>query len=466
VFRRESAYITANSISPGWNLRRINLAVFVLIIVVYIIGQFLIGTYHPDKKEFIFNAPADTDFLYYAAIANGVFNGFPPQNPAFYGEKLTQPFIQYYPLGVLSKFVNPYNGIRILNVVYLIIFGMLLKRFFPENFGAAIVVLFAGSSFGVQLNSLGIDLISRGFTHAPFFLLLTYAMFGKVPKLRSAAIFLCSFINGYMMLMIIPAIAVWFVLERKKELLYIGIAGVMGVILAGLFITSSASGKPFYFVFTESFRFGPLEILKHAIPAIIFVVLMRSMPATILTIVAIIFGSLFHYNPFFPIFTVYFAAAVAIMHGAPRFFNIQSFIYPALLLLFVGFLTEAWQKFDPDRRAYVPMTDESTNKAIQWAKENTDSDACFLALTADAADVALIMEDRPVYLGAIGHIAHLGLNWQPRYDSTNLAFMGKGIPGVVDYIFYGPVERKYFPHAAFGHPEVYRDDHVAIYKAK
>ena len=450
----------------GKKSRYINHAIFVFIILVYIIGQFLIGTYHPDREAYIYDAPADSDFLYYASLANGVFNGFPPQNPAFYGETLTQPFLQYYPLGIISKITSPYNGIRILNVVYLVLFGLLLMKLFPDNFGAAIVVLFAGSTFGVSLNSLGIDLISRGFTHAPFFLLLTYAIFGGSIKFRSAAVFLCAFINGYMMLMIIPFLAVWYIWERKPAVLYLAVSGLAGLIIAGLFVSSAASEKPFYFVLTESFRFAPLELFKHAIPAIILAALFRHIPAAILLGVALIFGSFFHYNPFFPIFAIYFATAIFIVAGFPRFMNVRLFVYAALILLFVGFVIEAGQKFDPDKRDYYPRVDERLDEAILWIEENTESDACFLAVTADANNMALVMEYRPVYLGAVGHLAHLGLDWKPRYDGSLRTFAGGPAPDIVDYIFYGPVEKGLFPGAPLNYPKVYEDRNVTIYDTK
>jgi len=464
--QRVPAYNSQVKVQTGGKSRYINHAIFIFVIVVYIVGQFLIGTYQPNRDKFIYNAPADSDFLYYAAIADGVFNGFPPQNPAFYGEKLTQPFLQYYPVGILSKITNPYNAIRILNVVYLVLFGLLLMKLFPENFGAAIVILFAGSSFGVTLNALGIDLISRGFTHAPFFLLLTYAMFGKEIKLRVLSVFLCAFINGYMMLMVIPSLAIWFVWEKKREVLFLAIAGLVGLILAALFVSSAASEKPFYFVLTESFRFAPFEIFKHAIPAIIFAALFRQIPATILLAVALIFGSFFHYNPFFPIFTIYFATAIMIVAGFPRFMNVRSFVYAALVLLFFGFVIEAWQKFDPGKRAYYPRVDERLNGAETWIRNNTKYDTCFLAVTADESNMALIMEYRPVYLGAVGHLAHLGLNWKPRYDEILRTFAGGPPPEIVNYIFYGPVERKLFPNPSLNFPIVYEDRDVSIYRTE
>ncbi len=462
----ETAYSPRTVVRSRGKSRYINHAIFIFVLVVYIIGQFLIGTYEPDQRKFIYNAPADSDFLYYAAIANGVFNGFPPQNPAFYGEKLTQPFLQYYPVGILSKITNPYNAIRILNVVYLVLFGLLLMKLFPENFGAAIAILFAGSSFGVSLNALGIDLISRGFTHAPFFLLLTYAMFGENIKLRALSVFLCAFINGYMMLMVIPFLAIWFIWEKKREVLYIGIAALIGLVIAGLFVSSAASEKPFYFVLTESFRFAPVEIFKHAFPAIIFAILFRQIPATILLVVAFIFGSFFHYNPFFPIFTIYFAAAIIVVAGFPRFMNVRSFVYAALVLLFIGFVVESWQKFNPEKRAYYPRVDNRLNGAFDWIKGNTDYNTCFLAVTADANNMALVMEYRPVYLGAVGHLAHLGLNWKPRYNAIMRTFAGGPPPEIVDYIFYGPVEKQLFPDASLNFPTAYRDNNVTIYRTE
>ncbi|MEW5923637.1 MAG: hypothetical protein AB1746_06585, partial [Candidatus Zixiibacteriota bacterium] len=113
----------------------INFIIFLVVLIIYAVGQSLIGTYHPGEKRFIYNAPADVDFLYYGAIINTVTDHIPPENPAFAGVELTQPFIQYYPAAFLAEMFNPYNSIRILNLLYVILFWLLLKNLFPDRYG-------------------------------------------------------------------------------------------------------------------------------------------------------------------------------------------------------------------------------------------------------------------------------------------------------------------------------------------
>jgi hypothetical protein len=74
------------------------------------------------------------------------------------------------------------------------------------------------------------------------------------------------------------------------------------------------------------------------------------------------------------------------------------------------------------------------------------------------------MQERPVYLGFIGHLSHLGLDCKPRYDATVRLFSGGVVPEGIDYIFYGPVERKYYPGFSVALEISYRDEQVIIYK--
>ena len=446
-----------------------NLIIFIAIICIYIIAQVLIGTYSPTKNEFVYDAPADTDFLYYGAIINSVFDTFPPENPALAGTKLTQPFLQYYPAALLAKITGPYSAIRILNLIYLILFGFLLKHLFPRNYGLPLLIIFAASTYSTYINALGIDLISRGFTHAPFFILLTIALFGKSLKARSVSIFIGALLNGYMMLMILPFLLIWFIYKKDRQYLYLLGASVLGLIIASLFVMSEAVEKPIFFIIAESFKFAPLEILKHAAPIILLAVLYRHIQSYILLGIAILFGAFIHYNPFFPIFLVYFSGAMILANGKPAYEKSKLISSVLLIIMFISFVYLTYSKFNPDNNNYFPRYDSKISKSVEWIKENTDSNSKFAAINADRNDPALIMQYRPVYLGPIELVAHLGLDWQPRYESIMRLYRFGQIPEGVDYIFYGPVERKYFPGLTLPKPIVflsYQDDYVTIYEAK
>ncbi len=441
----------------------VNLAVFVAILILYLLGQFIIGTYSPSSGKFTLSAPADIDFLYYGAIANGLLNDFPPPNPAFCGERLTQPFLQYYPLALLTKLLDPFIGIRILNIGYIILLGLLLRCYFPSNYARPLLLLAAASTFMADLNSLGVDLIARGFTHAPFFILLTVALYGRSIIFRSQAIFLASLLNGYLMLIIVPFLALLALWKRTRAHLLILIAAVAGLAAAAWFISSLAEGRPLLQVLTTSFRLDPSEIIIHAAPIIILAVIYRNREMILLLSLAVLFGSLVHYNPFFPIFLVYYAGAMTVAVERPRIKAGETLASLVLATLFVGFLSSSYQKYDPHRGGFHPRFDARLEPAFDWIETKTSPDDCFFALTADGADMALVMALRPVYLGYISHLSHLGIRWQERYNAT-LRFGETGeAPEEVRYIFYGPVEQRYFPNVSPRYPVVYRDSVVTIY---
>lgn len=444
----------------------VNLAVSVAILVLYILGQFLIGTYSPAAGQFIFGAPADIDFLYYGAIANSLLNDFPPPNPAFCGEKLTQPFLQYYPLALLTKLLDPFIGIRILNIGYIILLGLLLRRYFPANYGRPLLLLAAASTFMADLNSLGVDLIARGFTHAPFFVLLTIALYDRNVILRSLAIFFAALLNGYLMLIIVPFLALLAAWKRTSANLFIFVSAMAGLTAAALFISSVAETQPLLQILTASFRFDPSEILVHAAPMIILAAIYRHREMILLLSLTVIFGSLIHYNPFFPIFLAYYAGAMNVAAERPKIRAGETLAALVLAALFLGFILSSYQKYDPYRRNYFPRADSRLKPAFDWIRANTAPYDCFFSLTADGIDMALVMALRPVYLGYISHLSHLGIRWQERYNAT-LHFSETGeAPEEVRYIFYGPVERRYFPNVSPRYPVVYRDSVVTIYSRR
>jgi hypothetical protein len=423
----------------------LNPAIFVGIIIIYIAGQFLIGTYDADNRKFVYDAPADVDFLYYGAIINQLLNDFPPENPAFGGEILTQPFLQYYPAAILAKAIGPYNGIRVLNVVYLILCGIVLRRYFPRRYGLVCLILFAGSTIGASLNSSGIDFIARGFTHTPSFILFAVALYGKRIAWRVGAIFLAALVNGYLTLIFLPFLAIIWMLERDKKALWLIAGGVLGLGLAAIYFSSALTERSLFSMVIGSLDFAPVEILLHAAPIIILAFIYPQIEAAILLAVSIIFGAFIQYNPFFPIFMVYFAGGITV-GGIETASTPRKLIAAAVVLaLFCGFIISAYGKYNPEKGDYRPRFDLSLTGAFAWIRENTNKTDCFLALTADENDLGLIMQYRPVYLGYIPHMAHLGLGWKERYDDIQKFYQTGEIPSGVKYIFYGPIERKYFP---------------------
>ncbi len=443
-----------------------NDALFAVILCVYLAGQLLIGTYHPEDRRFVFDAPSDVDFLYYGAIANTLLNTFPPENPSFAKVKLTQPYVQFVPAALLAKVLDPFSAFRILNIAYLLLFWLVLKKLFVARYGPALVILFAASSFPVSVNALGVDFIARGFTHVPFFLLLTLGLFGKRRWLYTASMFLASLVNGYLMLIAVLFLLMVIVWERNRDDVYRLAAAVAGLGVAALIITSEVVDKPFYFLFTEACYLNPSEILTHALPFLVLAGFYRHRRMTILLAAAVIVGSFIHYNPFFPVFMVYYAGAQLLGVGRERYRWSRWIAALMVTAMAASFGQFAFQKYDPHTGGYVPRYDHRLDKATAWVLENTRRQAVFLALMADGHDLALIALERPVYLGYAGHVSHLGLSWQPRANATIRAFTTGSAPPEVDYIFYGPVEKKYFPEATLPVDVVYEDEEVTICAAR
>jgi hypothetical protein len=442
----------------------LNFTIFLFILLFYLAGQFSIGTWDSANHKFVFNAPADVDFLYYGAIANSLLEHFPPLNPAMSGTPLTQPFLQFYPVAALAKIVNPYTGIRILNIIYLLLFAFVLKRYFPKKYGLALLILFGSSTLMPQINSSGVDFIARGFTHVPSFILLTIAMFGKDIKSRTLSIFTASLLNGYIILIILPYFGIIWLWERKREDLYLGLSALAGLGGAALYINLQVAGRPFYFIFAESLTFRPLEIIKHAAPFIPLIIITKQRRTIVLMLAAVIFGTFIYYNPFFPIFVVYFSGAMMAACGDIKTKKETWAAASILIILVAGFLISCYSKYNPARGDYFPRYDSRLDMGTKWINENTGTQESFMALTADENDLALVIQYRPVYLGYIGHLSHLGLAWEERYEATTRLLEKGEFPPNVDYFFYGPVEQKYFPNAVVPYPAVYRDAYVSIFK--
>ncbi len=442
--------------------------IFAALIGVYILGQFFIGTYDAKLSRFVFDKPADVDFLYYASIINTITNHFPPENPVFAGVKLTQSFLQYYPAAVLAKIVNPYNAIRVLNVIYLILMGLIFRKYFRKTYGLALILIFSASIFASGINALGVDLIARGFTHAPFFILFALALFAKDIRIKALSIFVAAFVNGYLMLMIAPYYLITVLVEKKRDDIIMLASSGIATFLAAILVSSEVVIKPFYFIFTESFAFRPVETILHALPIIVLSSIYVHKRMRILIGVSVVFGSLIHYNPFFPVFILYFAGAVTVAEGRMKEHipYIRVLSRCVFIILIAGFLYSGFEKYYSGHKNYYPRYDTSQDAAIDWVVRNTSKTDAFLVLTADADNLAFVMEYRPVYMGFIGHLAHLGLDWQSRYNATRNAWSGGQIPLEVDFVYYGPLEKEYFPGFRTKLPEAYQDSSVTIYKAR
>ncbi len=440
--------------------------ILVVVLLIYLAGQLLIGTYLPADGRLHFDTPADVDFLYYAGILNQMKVDFPPQNPAYGGVPLSQSFAQYYPTMLISLFTNPYLAMRIANLLMLALLALVLKRYFSPGWGIGLAIIGAGSvGFGL-INSLGVDLVARGFNHFPFFIAVVVALFErKRVWLRWGALFLLGWLHSYLALLILPYLGAVVIIERfRRPAIIDGAICALGLASAAI-ITTGVADRSFYFPLVEGFGFSVKDIWMHAAAAVILCALSRSGRLLTLCGIALVFGALFHYNPFFPIFMLYFAAALAAIEvfrcGGYR----RATAIGAAFLLLIGFLINSYGKYDPRQGYYLPHLDQAYAKAGQWLAANTPPRTVILAAPLLSDWNCRLMENRAVYLGFPLHVAHLGIDWRERAQKTVNYFSYPAVYIVeTGYVVYGPNERKAFPSFGLKGDPLYRDEQVTIWK--
>lgn len=444
----------------------IDQALFALVMAAYITGFFLIGTFLPADHSFHFDAPADVDFLYYAGVVSQTPHAFPPQNPAYGGTGLGQSFLQYYPPALLSLIFNPYLSMRLLNVFYAVLLALAVRRYFARGWGIFLTVTAAGSvGFGL-INSLGIDLVARGFNHFPFILALLVALFEtRLGWARIGALFLLGWLHSYMALIVLIALAISAAVGgfRLKDILNTGICAV-GLATASL-ITFGVADKPFYFPFVEGFRFDLTDLWMHGLATLPAIILSRNSRIWIMAAVAFAFGAFFHYNPFFPVFLLYFVSGWGLAEAVRRQTAWDYIPATLAILFFVGFVYAAFGKYYPGNGNYVPHIDHSYSGATAWLQKNSPPKAVILAVPLDEGWQSRLSEKRAVYLGFIPHVAHLGIDWRKR--AQNITNYYRNVPvyiGEIDYVVYGPAERELFPQFRPKAEPVYADGSVQIWK--
>ena len=448
--------------------REISLDRFLLAVVLlaYLAGQLLIGTYLPADGKLHFDTPADIDFLYYAGILNQMKVDFPPQNPAYGGVPLSQSFVQYYPTMLVSLFTNPYLAMRVANLLMLALLALVLKRYFSPGWGLGLVIIGAGSvGFGL-INSLGIDLVARGFNHFPFFIAAIVALFErKRVWLRWGSLFLLGWFHSYLALLTLLYLGAVVIIERfGRRAIIDGAICALGLASASIIITGAAD-KAFYFPLVEGFGFSLQDLWMHAVPAVVLCALSGNGRLLSLCGIALVFGALFHYNPFFPIFMLYFAAALAAIETFQRGGYRRATATGAAILLLIGFLINGYGKYNPCQGHYLPHLDQAYAKAGEWLAANTPSRAVILVAPLLSDWSCRLMETRAVYLGFPPHVAHLGIDWRERAQKTANYFSYPAVYIVeTGYVVYGPNERKVFPSFGLKGDPVYRDEQVTIWK--
>lgn len=438
---------------------------FILIVLIYAVGQFVIGSISPDDGTLDLSAPADVDFIYYAGIINQMRHSIPPQNPAYGGEPLSQSFVQYYPAALLSIILNPYVAMRILNFVYVILFAAVLRRYFRTGWGAGLSVMAAGSiGFGL-INSLGIDLIARGFNHFPFFIAFTVALFEREKRLmRYSCLFLLGWFHSFSALLALLFFVGETVAARFSRDRIVDTAICALGLVSAASITLGVADKPFYFPFIEGFGLDLTHLWMHAVPVMVLLVFVRNTRIALLGGIAFLFGLLFHYNPFFPVFMLYFAAGWAVMEINVLKERLRVFSHITAAVLLIGFIIGAVAKYNPYEGRFVPIRETEYTGARRWIEENTPAEAVLLAVPIQPGTISRLMETRALYLGFPPHVAHLGIDWRNRAGKILTYFRNPSVYiGETDYVVFGPAEHKLFPEFRLDSSPLYRDEFVTIW---
>lgn len=449
-------------------LRKININIiaFILVLLCYILGQLFIGTRSVQNESFCFTAPADIDFLYYAGIINQLKCTFPPQNPAYGGIVLSQSFIQFYPTVIVSLIFNEYIAMRIMNIVYLVLLVIVIRRFYSGRWGSGLIAIAAGSIGFGMINSLGVDLIARGFNHFPFFIALLVALNEvRIKWLRYLCLLLLGWLHSYSALIILVYLFLRLIFQKSdRQAVFDILFGFIGVFSAAM-LTLGIADKPSYFIFTEGFAPDLTNLWIHSLITIIPVILSGKRDFCLFYAAAFLFGFLFHYNPFFPVFLLYFVSGLALIDLCNRNGRRWIIAHAISSILFIGFIVGAGSKYIADSNSYFPHVDKEYRKAGEWLEQNTPGDIVLLTAPLDSEWRSRLMEKRALYLGFLPHVGHLGIDWQPRSQIIANYFTNPHVNiAVIDYVVYGPVERQYFPNFSLPYLPLYRDEFVSIWK--
>lgn len=445
--------------------QRLDIVFFIIAFTAYLGGQFLIGTYSVGTAQFLLSAPSDADFLYYAGIIKQMQIAFPPQNPAFGGIVLGQSFFQYYPVALLSILVNVYYSMKIFNLLYLVLFATILRRYFPTGWGVGLIIITAGAVGSHITNSLGIDLVARGFNHFPFFILALIGLFEKKRSVRLVALFFLPLVHSFLALLFILGL-ILFLLARKfdrklmPDILFCGLGFVSAILLMW-----GGTDKSLIELLTSSFGISLEFIWAHGLVAAVVIIGARDLRITLLAIASFLFGVLFHYYSFFPVFMINFLGGLAAMKIYSRSGKLAYLSVATAVILLIGFSFAMVNKYNPTAGDYYPHPDSSYKNAAKWLDKYTPGDAIILTIPIGRDWDCRIMEVRALYLGLVQHVVNLGVEWEARGQLISAYYHNpSGTRISADYVIFGPNEKRLFPDFRISREPSYKDKEVTIWK--
>ncbi len=456
---------------PGAPIQWFGWAAGILTVAIVAVVQCLVGTIGGTESAWRMDRPYYADYWYYAGLARALMADFPPHNPAFAGYMLSQYNFHLAPLTALSLAMNPYLAMRVLNTVYSVILLLLLRRYLPGSFGLAALCILATAPLYFHVNPLSIDLLTRGFHHAPFVLLAVAAILETQRLLlKSAAIFLLPWAHGLMAVSFTPMVG--FSCRSQWQRYWSVLAGGFLSAGAGVWVISRGQGGGELF---QSLGWRPFEPLLHLFPLVIPLFYVRQPIWVIGAASAWLMAAVVGWNQFYFLFGLNFALAMASVEAASS--ESWRARYAAVLCIataIVGALIGGYRQL----HAHEPYDRRPVAAALAWVKSNTPRNAVFLQAPAPAALLDndepyrrrgfgyWLLESRSIFIAYPPWATDIGLPGVSRAMEAIAYFKGEApLPAGVDYVFYGPMERAFFPRFSLRNATtVYHDENVMILK--
>ncbi len=434
-------------------------------------AQLLIGTIGGAESAWRIDRPFGQDYWYYAGLARAVLAGFWPTNPAFAGEYLSQYNFHLLPLSLLQLLISPYLAMRLLNVVYCIGLVLLLRRYLPRCYGGAAFCMLLTGPIYYQFNPVSIDLLTRGFHHGPFFLLLLPALFEQRNRLvRGLTIFALPWVHGLMALGFAPAVL--FASRRDWKWHWPALLGGFITAGAGVMIVSGGEGGGWL---VKSLGFRPVEPVLHLLPLAAVLFYSRRPVVWVMVATGLAAATVVGWNRYYFLFVLNVALAIAAAEAlASDRKGVAGVATICIAIAFTAGVIGGYCQLHEHR----PYNAQPTADAVHWVTRNTSADAVILQAPAT---IDLLENDAPYRTAGHGYwlLAHrdlhigfaewatdLGLPGVDRARQVHQYLSNQGpLPDRVDYVFYGPMEQANYPiYAPRGVAEVYRDAHVVIFK--
>jgi len=449
---------------------RINYLFIAIVLLVYLFAQLYIGAYDPIKKTYRLDAVFHMDFLYYASEVKQFFDSFPPPNPNFSGVPQKSAMPQHIVPALLGQIMSPIIAIRISNLLWIIVFLFVLRRYFPLHHGLLAFIILCLSVPGWRQGPLGIDLVIRSFQHTPFFIFLIIALFEKNKFWRYFSLVVLPWVHIILFLSLLPFFFIEVLWKRKKYELMNFLFIVIGIFTFSIFLQRHSGVSQISMLLSKvGFKFK--EPLVHILPFVAFMCYCDNKRIWLLGGVSFVLATFIQWHLYYFIHILNFCIGLMLINALPKLIlPLKKVFWFIVVFLFALFLVDAFiLKYNPANfiDPYRPvLLSDGYQKALSWIEKNTKEKDVFLVYPPDEiTEPPMIQLIRPLYLGWPFYAEDEGLDYKKRQDEI-VSFYNGEIKNIdVKYVFYGPREQKYFPEfSKFNYQLVYKNKFANIYK--